>query len=127
MLSDNYKKVNQVLAIILFANLTVAMLKIGIGNSIKSASMTADGFHSLSDGTSNIIGLIAVFFASRPKDENHPYGHKKIEAIASLIIGLMLLQLAKSGRTIYKHLEFSNYDNNTYCKYICIYIRVQGG
>ncbi|MBU5307230.1 cation diffusion facilitator family transporter [Clostridioides mangenotii] len=91
MLSDNYKKVNQVLAIILFANLTVAILKICIGNSIKSASMTADGFHSLSDGTSNIIGLIAVFFASRPKDENHPYGHKKIEAIASLIIGLMLL------------------------------------
>lgn len=94
MVSDNYKKVNQVLSIILFANLGVALLKIIIGSSVKSASMTADGFHSLSDGTSNIIGLIAIFFASRPKDENHPYGHKKIEAIASLIIGLMLLFIA---------------------------------
>ncbi|WP_024622332.1 cation diffusion facilitator family transporter [Metaclostridioides mangenotii] len=94
MVSDNYKKVNRVLSIILFANLGVALLKIIIGSSVKSASMTADGFHSLSDGTSNIIGLIAIFFASRPKDENHPYGHKKIEAIASLIIGLMLLFIA---------------------------------
>ncbi|WP_027702569.1 cation diffusion facilitator family transporter [Metaclostridioides mangenotii] len=94
MVSDNYKKVNQVLSIILFANLGVALLKIIVGSSVKSASMTADGFHSLSDGTSNIIGLIAIFFASRPKDENHPYGHKKIEAIASLIIGIMLLFIA---------------------------------
>jgi cation diffusion facilitator family transporter len=94
MVSDNYKKVNQVLSIILFANLGVALLKIIVGSSVKSASMTADGFHSLSDGTSNIIGLIAIFFASRPKDESHPYGHKKIEAIASLIIGIMLLFIA---------------------------------
>ncbi|GAA0242577.1 cation diffusion facilitator family transporter [Metaclostridioides mangenotii] len=94
MVSDNYKKVNQVLSIILFANLGVALIKIIVGSSVKSASMTADGFHSLSDGTSNIIGLIAIFFASKPKDESHPYGHKKIEAIASLIIGIMLLFIA---------------------------------
>ncbi|MCC0699858.1 cation transporter [Clostridioides sp. ZZV15-6383] len=91
---DNYKKVKQVLWIILFANFLVALLKIIIGNQIKSYSMTADGFHSLSDGASNIVGLIGIFFASKPKDKNHPYGHKKFEIITSLFISGMLFVIA---------------------------------
>lgn len=91
---DNYKKVKQVLWIILFANFAVALLKIIIGNQIKSYSMTADGFHSLSDGASNIVGLIGIFFASKPKDKNHPYGHKKFEIITSLFISGMLFVIA---------------------------------
>ncbi|MCE0568360.1 cation diffusion facilitator family transporter [Clostridioides difficile] len=91
---DNYKKVKQVLWIILFANFAVALLKIIIGNQIKSYSMTADGFHSLSDGASNIVGLIGIFFAFKPKDKNHPYGHKKFEIITSLFISGMLFVIA---------------------------------
>ncbi|HBF5059759.1 TPA: cation transporter [Clostridioides difficile] len=91
---DNYKKVKQVLWIILFANFAVALLKIIIGNQIKSYSMTADGFHSLSDGASNIVRLIGIFFASKPKDKNHPYGHKKFEIITSLFISGMLFVIA---------------------------------
>ncbi|EGT4519680.1 TPA: cation diffusion facilitator family transporter [Clostridioides difficile] len=91
---DNYKKVKQVLWIILFANFAVALLKIIIGNQIKSYSMTADGFHSLSDGAANIVGLIGIFFASKPKDKNHPYGHKKFEIITSLFISGMLFVIA---------------------------------
>ena len=91
---DNYKKVKQVLWIILFANFAVALLKIIIGNQIKSYSMTADGFHSLSDGASHIVGLIGIFFASKPKDKNHPYGHKKFEIITSLFISGMLFVIA---------------------------------
>lgn len=91
---DNYKKVKQVLWIILFANFAVALLKIIIGNQIKSYSMTADGFHSMSDGASNIVGLIGIFFASKPKDKNHPYGHKKFEIITSLFISGMLFVIA---------------------------------
>jgi cation diffusion facilitator family transporter len=54
--------------------------------------MAADGFHSLSDGASNIIGLIGIHIASKPKDINHPYGHKKYETFFSLgIAGLLLL------------------------------------
>ncbi|MGL5715515.1 MAG: cation diffusion facilitator family transporter, partial [Paraclostridium sp.] len=90
---DNYKKVKQVLWIILFANLGVALLKIVVGSIINSASMTADGFHSLSDGSSNIVGLIGITLASKPIDKEHPYGHKKFEVIAGLFIGGMLLFL----------------------------------
>ncbi len=88
---DNFKKIKQVLWIILFANLGVAVLKILIGSIIKSASMTADGFHSLTDGASNIIGLFGISIASKPIDEDHPYGHKKFETLAGLFIAGMLL------------------------------------
>src|SRR5690606_22934806 len=65
---------------------------------IKSASMTADGFHSLSDGSSNIVGLIGIHFASKPEDESHPYGHNKFETLAALFISFMLF--LASGKII---------------------------
>ncbi|MFA5524594.1 MAG: cation diffusion facilitator family transporter [Tissierellales bacterium] len=90
MAHNNFKKVKLVLWIILFANLTVAILKITIGSTIKSTSMTADGFHSLADGSSNVVGLIGIRFASRPVDEDHPYGHRKFEVLAGMFIAGML-------------------------------------
>lgn len=91
---SNYKRVQKILFIILLANLMVAALKIIVGSIIKSASMTADGFHSLSDGSSNVVGLIGVYFASKPEDEDHPYGHNKYETLAGLLISIMLFLVA---------------------------------
>ncbi|WP_346936520.1 cation diffusion facilitator family transporter [Clostridium sp.] len=88
---DNYKKIRKVLLIIFFANLLVALLKIVIGSLIKSSSITADGFHSLSDGSSNIVGLIGIGLASKPIDKDHPYGHKKFEMLSGLFIAVMLV------------------------------------
>lgn len=90
---EKYKKVKFVLWAILFANLGVAITKIIVGNLINSAGLSADGIHSLSDGMSNIIGIIGITIAGRPVDKKHPYGHKKSEIIASLFIGTMLLIL----------------------------------
>lgn len=104
---DDYKKVKQVLWTILFANLGVALLKIVLGSMIKSTSMTADGFHSLSDGSSNIVGIIGITLASKPIDKKHPYGHKKFEVISGLFIGGMLFLLG--GNIIFKSFfRFSN-------------------
>lgn len=94
MEKNNYKKVQQILLTILVANMLVAVLKIVIGTIIKSASMTADGFHSLSDGSSNIVGLIGIQFASKPKDSDHPYGHNKFETLSGLFISAMLFAIA---------------------------------
>lgn len=88
---DNYNKVRKVLWNILFANLLVAFLKISLGLIMRSNSMTADGIHSLTDGSSNIVGLIGIYFASKPVDNEHPYGHKKYEMIAGMFIAVMLL------------------------------------
>ncbi|NLW22561.1 MAG: cation transporter [Tissierellia bacterium] len=103
MKENNFKKVKIILFIILLVNLLVAMLKIIIGSIIKSSSMTADGFHSLSDGSSNIVGLIGVHYASKPEDENHPYGHHKFETLAGLFIAIMLFFV--SGRVILGAIE----------------------
>lgn len=90
---NKYHMIKRVLIIILIANFAVSAAKIIIGYLTKSLSLSADGFHSFSDGASNIVGLISITLASKPIDEEHPYGHKKIETMASLIIGGMLLFL----------------------------------
>ncbi len=92
-MEDNYVRVKRVLWIILFANLAVAAAKIEVGSLIRSNSLTADGFHSLTDGSSNIVGLVGMWLASKPVDEDHPYGHKKFEILAGLFIGGMLFVL----------------------------------
>lgn len=79
-----------VLWVILLANFIVAALKLGIGISCKSQSVIADGIHSFSDGASNIVGLVGIWLASKPRDQKHPYGHEKYEILAGLFIGLML-------------------------------------
>ncbi len=88
------EKIKWVLWVILFANLAVAGVKIVVGQLIQSASLTADGFHSLTDGISNVVGLIGIQYAAQPVDEKHPYGHRKYEFLTGLFIGFMLLGIA---------------------------------
>jgi len=97
----HYRKIRRVLIIVLFLNWAVALAKILYGLLSRCASMTADGFHSLADGTSNIIGLIGIHFACQPTDKDHPYGHRKYETLFSLVIAALLFivafNLAKGG------------------------------
>ena len=88
---DRIRAIRRVLWWVLLLNVGVAMAKLGYGLCIDSVSVTADGFHSLFDGTSNIIGLIGLGLAARPADKGHPYGHGKYEIFASAAIGALLL------------------------------------
>lgn len=83
-------QVRKTLTIVLVLNWLVACLKLVFGYVISSSSMVADGFHSFSDGASNIIGLLGIRLASQPKDNDHPYGHKKYETMASVMISSLL-------------------------------------
>ena len=74
----NFKAIKRVLFILFFANIAVTAAKLIIGYLTKSVALSADGFHSLSDSANNIIGIIGISLASRPKDTDHPYGYKKI-------------------------------------------------
>ena len=87
---ERYRSIRRILIWVLILNWTVALAKIIYGLLSHCASMTADGFHSLSDGASNIIGLIGVSLAASPKDKEHPYGHKKYETFFSLGIAALL-------------------------------------
>ncbi len=91
---QRFAKIKKVLIAILALNWAVAAVKIVYGLLITSHSITADGFHSLSDGTSNIIALIGIHIASQPKDAEHPYGHKKYETLFSFFISLVLFVIA---------------------------------
>ena len=84
------QSVRQVLWVTLGLNLAVAIAKIICGTLTNTLSMIADGYHSTLDGASNIVGLLALGAAHRPPDEDHHYGHRKFEVLATILISLML-------------------------------------
>src|SRR5512134_3154151 len=86
--------VRRVLWITLALNVLVSGGKILVGKLSGSLSMVADGYHSLVDGSNNVIGLIVAAFAFAPPDRAHPYGHRKFETAATSMIGIALLALA---------------------------------
>jgi len=98
--TERTRRVAFVLWVTLALNWGVALLKIAFGWSTHCMVIVADGFHSLSDGTSNIVGLIGIHLSGHPADEKHPYGHHKYETLASLVIGSLLLVVAFS---IFQH------------------------
>lgn len=105
-LNEHYRQIRFVLILVLVLNWAVALIKIAYGLMTKASSMTADGLHSLSDGASNIIGIIGIYVAARPVDDDHPYGHKKYETLFSLGIGVLLFIVAFNlAREGYEHLH----------------------
>ena len=84
-------EVSTVLYRVLFLNLIVATAKIALGLSTGAVSVLSDGFHSLTDTASNLVGIIGVRIAGAPPDEDHPYGHRKFETMASLAILIFLI------------------------------------
>jgi cation diffusion facilitator family transporter len=88
---DRAAEVSTVLYRVLFLNLIVAAAKIALGLSTGAVSVLSDGFHSLTDTASNLVGIIGVRIAGAPPDEDHPYGHRKFETMASLAILIFLI------------------------------------
>jgi cation diffusion facilitator family transporter len=91
VLSDRYRDVVRVLDRVLVLNLAVALVKIGLGYATGAVSILSEGFHSLTDSASNVVALVGVSIARRPPDEDHPYGHRKYETMASLGILIFLI------------------------------------
>lgn len=59
-----------------------------IGNS---SAMVSDAVHSLSDVFATFIAFLGVRFGRREADASHPYGHERIESLAAIVLGLILL------------------------------------
>lgn len=88
------QQIRRVLLLTLALNLAVAAGKIALGALTGALAITADGFHSLTDSAGNVAGLLANGLAARPPDEEHPYGHRRFESLAALLIGGLLLLTA---------------------------------
>lgn len=72
-------------------NVLQTLIKIGFGILGQSAALIADGIHSLSDLLSDLLVIIAVKLGSREADLDHPYGHRRFETIATVILGSSLI------------------------------------
>jgi cation diffusion facilitator family transporter len=90
---------------VLLLNLVVATAKIAFGYASGAISILSDGFHSLTDAASNIVGLVGVHAAERPPDEDHPYGHRKYETVAAAAVNVfLLLVFVEVLRNAFNHL-----------------------
>ncbi len=75
-------------------NIFLTIIKIGVGFLGQSASLIADGIHSLSDLVSDLFVIIAIKLGSREADHDHPYGHRRFETMATVLLGLGLVIVA---------------------------------
>jgi cation diffusion facilitator family transporter len=75
----------------LFVNLVLAAVKFAAGVFGRSQALIADAIHSLTDLTTDIAVIAGSYYWSRPPDENHPYGHKRLETLVTIFIGIGLL------------------------------------
>ena len=75
-------------------NLALAAFKLAVGIIFGIVSVVADGFNNLSDCGSGVVSLVSFGIAEKPADVKHPYGHRRAEYIASMIIGCLVLFVA---------------------------------
>lgn len=81
----------QVTWVSIAVNLLLTTLQIAVGVLAHAQSLVADGFHSLADVLADFMVLAANKHSGSPADEDHPYGHERIETLASLALGVVLL------------------------------------
>ena len=90
--SARMRRIARVLVAILGLNLLVAIAKLVYGARVGAVALTADGIHSLIDAGANVVALFGIHAAARPPDADHPYGHRKYETVAALlVVGLLFL------------------------------------
>ena len=72
-------------------NLMVAAGKITVGSLLGAISITADGMNNLSDAGSSLVSLVSFRMAAKPADREHPFGHARIEYVASLLVAVIII------------------------------------
>jgi cation diffusion facilitator family transporter len=85
------KIVRKVTWVGLLANLFLAGFKLIAGISGRSQALVADAIHSLTDLTTDIAVIAGSHYWSRPPDDDHPYGHKRLETLVTVFIGVVLV------------------------------------
>jgi cation diffusion facilitator family transporter len=84
------REIQRVLSTILWLNLGVAAAKAVVGIASGSLAVASDAIHSLLDAAANVVGMIALRLAATPPDAGHPYGHRKVEIVASVFVGVLI-------------------------------------
>ena len=87
---ENTKEVRKVTVIGLIVNIVLTLAKIIIGFFAGSSSVVADGVHSLTDCSTDVAVIVGVKYWNKGPDSDHPYGHRRIEAMTTVFIGVIL-------------------------------------
>ena len=91
---NKHEAVNRVAQLGITGNIVLLIAKLIVGFLTHSQSMIADGLNSAGDVFASTMTFIGNKISSKPKDENHPYGHGKAEYIFSMIISFSLILVA---------------------------------
>lgn len=87
----NEKQIVKRLSLVgILGNVLLAGFKLVAGILGRSGAMISDAVHSLSDVFATFVAYIGVILSKQPEDEEHPYGHERLESLASLALGLIL-------------------------------------
>jgi len=81
-------------AVSIVCNMLLTAFKLIAGFVANSAALIADAVHSASDVLGSLIVMIGAVFSHKAPDESHPYGHEKMECIASILLGNILFLVA---------------------------------
>lgn len=89
---EHHGKIASIVGIV--ANIFLAAGKIVVGALFGLISVLADGLNNLTDCGSSIVSLVSFKISSKPADKEHPYGHERIEYVASLAVSFVILLIA---------------------------------
>ncbi len=90
--TESYKSaVGKVSALGIAGNLLLTAFKLAAGLLGRSSAMLSDALHSFSDIAGGLIVMVGVSLSERSADREHPYGHERLECIASILLAVILL------------------------------------
>jgi cation diffusion facilitator family transporter len=90
-LRERYGKISSFVGI--FVNVFLFAIKLFVGRLFHSVAVTADAVNNLSDAGSSVISLVSFKLAGMPADKEHPFGHERIEYLASSVVGFLIILL----------------------------------
>ena len=88
---DEKKIIRKLTLVGVLGNVLLSAFKLFAGIFGRSGAMVSDAVHSLSDVFATFIAFLGMMLSKRPADREHPYGHERIECVASLVLGVILL------------------------------------
>ncbi|PKY93918.1 cation diffusion facilitator family transporter [Facklamia hominis] len=92
-MKTSFKIATQGAMISIFVYLFLAISKLVVANIFQAGSLKADGLNNLTDIFSSAFVLLGIYFASRPADLEHRFGHEKYELLASFVVSLMMFSI----------------------------------
>lgn len=111
---DFEKTAVKVSAVSIIGNTILSLLKLLAGIIAHSGAMISDAVHSASDVFSSIVVIIGVKLSARDSDDDHPYGHERLECVAAIVLAVVLLITGLFiGHEAFNNIISENYNNLT--------------